>query len=653
MRLDRVRISNFRSIKDITLGLEPRCRVLVGINEAGKSNILRALSLLNTNIQPTDDDVRETAPDEDLAAESLVRYIFSLESADRLAISQQLDNEVMSPESQPPIVMEGTKTISLADIYDSSTEGIYNVDIVRKTRRGSTWAYPSTSKIAPGWHIPTPACPDALMVADEQGQTRTLKSLSLVHRSFCENVPPEFLSAATMHSVSTARASVVAKYVSQNLPECVSWRHSNEHLVPAQMSFEEFTTTPDICMPLKHAFSLAGVSDIGATVEVAQRRSNGIRNLLNRVANHATEHIHSVWPEYKGLNFDLRQNGDYLETSIKDVHNLYNFARRSDGFQRFISFLLMISAPTRSNTLSNVLILIDDPSAGLHPTGERHLRDELIRVSGSNYVVYSTHSIFMIDPDEVSRHLIVTRKDEVTGIAMAEESNLVDEEVLYNALGYSIFENLNQKNVVFEGWRDKILFRTAMSRVPREYSSLKKKVSSMGICHVEGVRDVRRVTPMLELARRACVIISDGDNVARQHQEIHAKERLYGNWLRYDELVPNFGAVTSEDFIKPHIIADSVTGIAGGYEKLSGLSFQPTQGAGQLEAIGKWLTKAGLSAEERKQFSERLKELLFRDLKATQVRPEYYEFVSALMDVLDLELPTTPASQPVLDNSPV
>ncbi len=45
MKLNRVQIKNFRSIKDIEIDFDPSCRVLVGINESGKSNILNALAL--------------------------------------------------------------------------------------------------------------------------------------------------------------------------------------------------------------------------------------------------------------------------------------------------------------------------------------------------------------------------------------------------------------------------------------------------------------------------------------------------------------------------------------------------------------------------------------------------------------------------------
>ncbi len=46
MKLKYADIKNFRSIEDMKVEFQPHCRVLVGVNEAGKTSILRALSFL-------------------------------------------------------------------------------------------------------------------------------------------------------------------------------------------------------------------------------------------------------------------------------------------------------------------------------------------------------------------------------------------------------------------------------------------------------------------------------------------------------------------------------------------------------------------------------------------------------------------------------
>src|SRR5689334_20524716 len=92
MRLSRVTIRNFRSIKSCDVKFDSTCRILVGINEAGKSNILKALALLNEDVPPVkQDDLRESSPyGEDPIAESYVRFVFKFEKAE----SDQLFDDV-------------------------------------------------------------------------------------------------------------------------------------------------------------------------------------------------------------------------------------------------------------------------------------------------------------------------------------------------------------------------------------------------------------------------------------------------------------------------------------------------------------------------------------------------------------------------------
>ena len=107
MRLDRVSIKNFRSIQKLTIEFQPRCRVLVGINEAGKTNILHALALLSRDREIRAEDRREVAPDEDRPRESYVRFVFALEKRERQQIYESLISKVHSSDPLRPIVSRG------------------------------------------------------------------------------------------------------------------------------------------------------------------------------------------------------------------------------------------------------------------------------------------------------------------------------------------------------------------------------------------------------------------------------------------------------------------------------------------------------------------------------------------------------------------
>lgn len=97
MKLVKVEILNYRSIKEATVEFEPTCRVLVGINESGKSNVLRALSFLSEDVKPDrTTDVRESLPNENEVAEAHVKFFFRLDRSECNNVFDLVAQKVLS-----------------------------------------------------------------------------------------------------------------------------------------------------------------------------------------------------------------------------------------------------------------------------------------------------------------------------------------------------------------------------------------------------------------------------------------------------------------------------------------------------------------------------------------------------------------------------
>ncbi len=95
MKLSRVEIKNFRSIADTTVSFENPCRVLVGINESGKSNVLKALRLLSDDYGPSAiNDVREQLANEDPIGKEAKPLLMSIKEH----IFANLDAKHIEPE---------------------------------------------------------------------------------------------------------------------------------------------------------------------------------------------------------------------------------------------------------------------------------------------------------------------------------------------------------------------------------------------------------------------------------------------------------------------------------------------------------------------------------------------------------------------------
>src|SRR5207244_1887842 len=73
---------------------QPRCRVLVGINESGKSNILQALSFLDPEVELEPGDLREIRPDEKPYDRAYVHFVFKLHAKDKAQVLESLRRKV-------------------------------------------------------------------------------------------------------------------------------------------------------------------------------------------------------------------------------------------------------------------------------------------------------------------------------------------------------------------------------------------------------------------------------------------------------------------------------------------------------------------------------------------------------------------------------
>jgi len=451
-------------------------------------------------------------------------------------------------------------------------------------------------------------------------------------------IQDKFVEEANFNNIVELYYEEKLSLASKLYPEVVFWSYNDFQNIPHRININSFISSPNSCIPLKNMFILSDILEIKNEIQNSKKKKNGFVNLLRRVANITTEYIHSVWSEQKIIKINLNENGENIEFAIEDEKNIYEFSRRSDGFKRFMSFLLSIGAQNKASKIKDIILLIDEPDIGLHPSSSRQLMNELINIANNNFVYYSTHSIFMINKEDINSHYIVKKESEITKIDEIKSTDIMDIEILYNALGYSAFEVLKRNNIIFEGWRDKNLFTLGLKYL-HENEQIIKISQEIGFCHSQGVKDIHRITEILDLAKRNYVIISDADKPAKEAREkSHEKDK----WLTYNDLEKNI--ITCEDFfIKEY----NNTCFLEACEKntvtinLGDINKQPHLIA-QYSDI---LKKNNIEKEIHNKILNDYKELLYKNITDDILEESYFNFIEKLILNID-SFTTNPPIRP-------
>lgn len=425
MRLHSVEISNYRSLKDLTIEFTDNCLILVGVNESGKSNILKALSLLGDSI-PLDNDVRIPLVDDDPNADSMVDFIFELEIPDIDRIISNISSRFVNSENEK-IVMLDLKTreefLFRQYMLDFFNKGLYRVNIKNRTKDPLYYRKPDFT--LKDWKAVNKNIQEDVQISIND-KKYNLKAFDFINSADIRTVNPHYFGDLPSDLIGKMIGKEIMDVVIKNLPVCIFWRYNEKSILPSEVNIADFTNNPDCCLPLKNMFNLFGKEKIFDELRESQKNRQLLMSMLKNVAKKTTLFFQETWKDYDQIEFDLQPDGDKILILIKE-QNYFSVAQRSDGFKRFISFLLLISASVAKEKIKNSLLLIDEPDIGLHPKGAKLLKEELLKISMTNQVVYSTHSGFMIDKEKLSRNLICTKENEITRVNVASHANMIEE----------------------------------------------------------------------------------------------------------------------------------------------------------------------------------------------------------------------------------
>ncbi len=184
---------------------------------------------------------------------------------------------------------------------------------------------------------------------------------------------------------------------------------------------------------------------------------------LNAASVQLTNEIRSVWkpsatrPEADRLRLDA--DGQYLKVVVEDELGVeIELDQRSEGFQWLVSFFVVFFAES-ADKHENAILLLDEPGMSLHALKQREFRETITKLAAKNQTIYTTHSPFLVGPNELDYVRVVELNDRNVGTKVHTTVTSSDPAALLplqEALGYDLAQSLfaQQRNLLLEGLTD-------------------------------------------------------------------------------------------------------------------------------------------------------------------------------------------------------
>lgn len=517
MKLNSVRVTNFRSVDDSTEFTLGDITCLVGKNEAGKSAVLLALAALN----PHDATPAIFNKERDYPRRWLTQYEQRHPDAEAITVSSKwfLDSDSMHELSEalgPNVITSNLVTVQRR--YEKDLEISANVDFKAALE-----------------HLYSKFLLDEMDRATVMSASTTTELITLLEKI---TTPTEKLQALKNHLAKNGAVTTqVNRVVLRNLPKFMYFSSYDRMDGAIQLEqTKQLIGNGQIELESNRGVKLfvefldyAGVS-INEIATVSTYETFNAK--LQAASNNITDQVLEYWTQNPDLSVAVRieqaRNGDptplnsgtiaraRIENSLHRVDT--PFSERSAGFVWFFSFLVKF-AQVKDDT-SPVVLLLDEPGLTLHGKAQADLlRFFKEKLSPHHQIIYSTHSPFMVPADDLASVRIVEDQIELKnnrriplGTKVREDVLTRDPDTLFplqGALGYEISQSLfvGKNTLLVEGPGD-ILYLQALSDALRRRGRIGLD-ARWTICPAGGIDKIRPFVSLFSGNALNVAVLSD------------------------------------------------------------------------------------------------------------------------------------------------
>lgn len=551
MKLDKVKITNFKSIENSQIVKINNITCLVGKNESGKTAFLQALYKLNPVIKDDYDSTMEY-PRRFLAeynrnkskkiviyAEFLldkheIREIFEKFRVkikdDRLVLSKGYENELHYEFEldQTEIIKE---IINRSDFPEELSKNINDYQEVK----------------------------EILDIVDKFDKKDK-------YSSFLKEINEKFGDIDT--KIKEFLSSIIPKFLYFSEYYILQGKVSIEQII--QRKNNNKLTNSDQTL-----IALLNQAETELVLLKNQKKYEELKATLEACSIEITDKVFEYWSQNQNLEVNIEiapgkpgddppfNTGSVLHIRIKNTRHRVSvaFNERSRGFVWFFSFLAYFSK-FENDKKNSLILLLDEPGLSLHAKAQNDFLKFINEKLASNHqVIYTTHSPFMIDPSKLENVRTVEDHDKKRTV-VSEDIFLTDKDTIFplqSALGYELAQTLfiAPNCILVEGPSDLIYLRIMSELVEEDH----KLDSKWVIIPVGGADKLCTFISLLGANQLNIVVVRDYSNAERPKIEnLIKKNRIMKNKLiLLNEFVDNtLKNADIEDLFEPEFYIDLI-----------------------------------------------------------------------------------------------
>ncbi|MBF1082851.1 MAG: AAA family ATPase [Solobacterium sp.] len=271
-------------------------------------------------------------------------------------------------------------------------------------------------------------------------------------------------------------------------------------------------------------------------IKTGQEKTKEREVLLNSASTKLTKDFKEWWKQGDYI-FDLRADGEYFRIWVSDEKRPARIPLedRSTGLQWFLSFFMVFLVESKDSH-KNCVLLLDEAGTSLHPMAQKDLLNFFENLSITNQIITTTHSPFLVDVNHLERTKVVFVDDK--GYTKVSEDLRAGEKkknatgavyAVHAALGLSVSEGLlNGCDLIVVEGQSDQFYLNAI----KQYLIFTNKISpvkEMIFVPAGGVKSVKQLTSLIAGKQQALpVVVLDSDRSGKDYASKLEKE-LYFN----------------------------------------------------------------------------------------------------------------------------